>query len=177
MTGTFCSWLLCHIARGTHVKRQYAWPVFCGWLQGPVVRGTHIRRQYEWPVFCWLLGPVARGTHIRSNSMAGFSVDVLMPTRMLLHNVKQHNVNVTWCNVTKRSCTQRKSSKTWSFQNVNVTLRTASQNIYRYKTFCNAYIMCTYRFLTLYVLRRCTLSDIHVLTLLCFVCLRCVQLC
>ncbi len=31
---------------------------------------------------------------------------------MLLHNVEQHNVNVTWCNVTKRSCTQRKSSKT-----------------------------------------------------------------
>jgi hypothetical protein len=31
---------------------------------------------------------------------------------MLLHNVKQHNVNVTWRDVTKRSCTQRKSSKT-----------------------------------------------------------------
>ncbi len=25
---------------------------------------------------------------------------------MLLHNVAQHNVNVTWSNVTKRSCTQ-----------------------------------------------------------------------
>ncbi len=33
-------------------------------------------------------------------------------TGMLLHNIKQHNVNVTWRNVTKRSCTQRKSSKT-----------------------------------------------------------------
>ncbi len=31
---------------------------------------------------------------------------------MLLHNVKQHNVNVTWRNITKRSCTQGKSSKT-----------------------------------------------------------------
>jgi hypothetical protein len=40
---------------------------------------------------------------------------------MLLHNVKQHNVNVTGRNVTKCSCTQRKGSKTLSFQNVNVT--------------------------------------------------------
>jgi hypothetical protein len=32
--------------------------------------------------------------------------------RMLLYNGKQHNVNVTRGNVTKRSCTQRKSFKT-----------------------------------------------------------------
>ncbi len=32
--------------------------------------------------------------------------------RMLLHNVKQHSVNVTWRNVTKHSCTQRKRYKT-----------------------------------------------------------------
>ncbi len=31
---------------------------------------------------------------------------------MLLHNIKQHNVNVTLRNVTKRCCTQHKSSKT-----------------------------------------------------------------
>ncbi len=31
---------------------------------------------------------------------------------MLLHNIKQHNVNITWRNVTKRSCSQHKSSKT-----------------------------------------------------------------
>ncbi len=31
---------------------------------------------------------------------------------MLLHNVKQHDVNVTWRNVTKRSCTKRKVFKT-----------------------------------------------------------------
>jgi hypothetical protein len=49
------------------------------------------------------------------------SVEVWRPETMLLHNVKQHNVNVTWRNVTKRSCTPRKSSKTLSFQNVNVT--------------------------------------------------------
>ncbi len=40
---------------------------------------------------------------------------------MLLHNIKQHNINITWRNVTKRSCTQCKSSKRYSFQNVNVT--------------------------------------------------------
>ncbi len=35
---------------------------------------------------------------------------------MLLHNVNQHNINVTWHNVAKRSCTQRKELQSVNFQ-------------------------------------------------------------
>jgi hypothetical protein len=41
-----------------------------------------------------------------------FDVSIEPKQTMLLHNVKQHNVNVTWRNVTKRRCSQRRSSKT-----------------------------------------------------------------
>ncbi len=44
-----------------------------------------------------------------------------MPMIITLILMLLHNVIVTGRNVTKRSCTQRKSSKTLSFQNINVT--------------------------------------------------------
>ena len=100
---------------------------------------------------------------------------------MLLHNVKQHNVNVTWRNVTKRSYIQHKE-----FQNVknskhkrhimdSATKRTPLQNVKctlrkRYKTcvyFVTLYVMWRSRFDT-FMFRMLTLcaamlSNIHVL--------------
>ncbi len=84
------------------------------------------------------------------------------------------------------SCTQCKRYRTCMLLNVaaqrvsirNVCVKTwTSHNVQRHKTysvtytFCNAYVMCTLRFVTVYKMWRCTLGDVYVLELL-----HCVQL-
>ncbi len=83
---------------------------------------------------------------------------------------------------TEHSCTQRKRYRTCmllnlaahnvSIRNVKVKVKTwMSQNVQCHKKFCNASVMCTLRFVTVYVMWRCTLCDVYVLELL-----RCMQL-
>ena len=82
-----------------------------------------------------------------------YSSGFLAPHR--LHNVKQHNVNVTWRNVTKRRCPQHKRvPKRKRKRNItySVTERIKLHNVLVKITQCALKVCDTVRFVTLYVL-------------------------
>ncbi len=92
----------------------------------------------------------------------------LLPS-VLLQNVASRNVNVTFVTVTKHSCTQRRSHKTWELQNVSITY--CNTYYCDVLTFFDFYVLELLRFETLtfrnYYVSDTTLSDINFV--LCYV--------